>query len=127
MFDKLHNVTLRVLIEFTQDLYMTLAEKYGGGCTLNDLRVINQIIGCHFDGLESTVTVLHSMTGIPTPTISRSVRKFRTEGWLSVRQDPDDGRKQIISLGHRSLTITRDDIDRRIRWINNFRTTGVST
>jgi DNA-binding MarR family transcriptional regulator len=127
MFDKPHNVTPRVLIEFTEDLYMTLAEKYGGGCTLNDLRVINQIIGCHFDGLESTVTALHSMTGIPTPTISRSVRKFRTEGWLSVRQDPDDGRKQIISLSHRSLTITRDDIDRRIRWINNFRTTGIST
>ena len=127
MSNKPQEVTAQAVVEFTRNLLKTLAEQYGGDCTLNELRVMNQIIRCHLDGRSCCVTDLHKVTGIPIPTVSRSVAHLQSNGWLSSEQDPDDGRRRIISLGPRSLDQTRTDITEAIQWINDFREHGLAT
>ena len=127
MFNKPHDVTAQVVIEFTRNVFKTVAEKYGGDCTLNEVRVMNQIIRCHLKGRYCTVTALHKVTGISIPTVSRSVIHLQAEGWLSAQRDPDDGRKRIISLSPRSLEKTGGDISEAIQWINDFRDHGLLT
>ena len=126
MNEKVHDVTAQAVVEFTQNLFNTLAESYRGDCTLNGLRVMNQIIRCHLDGRTCSVTALHKVTGIPMPTVSRSVANFQRDGWLSDRPDPTDGRKRSITLGARGMRETCDDIEQSIHWINDFRKHGVS-
>ena len=118
---KPHDVTAPDVLEFTRNLLRTLAEKHGGACTLNQLRVMNQIIRCNLDGRTCSVTALHRVTGIPIPTVSRAVANLRHDGWLSERPDATDGRRRIISLGPRTLKAARKDIDRATGWINDFR------
>lgn len=122
-----HPITAQVVVEFSRNLLKDLAEKYGGACTLNELRVMNQIIRCSLAGRTCCVTALHQITGIPIPTVSRSVISLQKNGWLSDRRDPTDGRKRIISLGPRSLELTGDDINSRVEWINAFRENGLPT
>ncbi len=104
-----------------------LAEKYGGASTLNELRVMNQVILCHIKGRSCSVTTLHKATEIPIATVSRAVSNLQREGWLSDRRDISDGRKRIISPGHRSLDLTPEDISKTIHWINDFRDHGLPT
>ena len=125
MSNKPHDVTAQLVIEFSRNLLRDLARYYGGSCTLNELRVMNQVIRCSHEGRTCTVTALHKVTGIPIPTVSRSVAHLQTNGWLSDRRDPNDGRKRIISLGPRSLAGTWDNIDRRVEWIKEFREHGL--
>lgn len=127
MHKKVHDVTPQVVVEFSRNLLRQLAEKYGGDCTLNELRVMNQILRCSLQGQSCSVTALHKVSGIPMPTVSRSVAHLQNDGWLSERPDPDDGRKRIISLGPRSLALTWNDINERIQWINDFRDHGLPT
>ncbi len=127
MNKKVHDVTPQVVVEFSRNLLRQLAEKYGGDRTLNELRVMNQILRCSLQGKSCSVTALHKVTGIPMPTVSRSVAHLQNDGWLSERPDPDDGRKRIISLGPRSLALTWNDINERIQWINDFRDHGLPT
>ena len=126
MINKPHEVTARVVIEFNRNMLSDLATYYGGDCTLNGLRVMNQIIRCHLDGRTCSVTALHKVTGIPLPTVSRSVANFQRDGWLSDRPDPTDGRKRTITLGARCMRETCDDIEKSIHWINDFRKHGLS-
>ncbi len=125
MSNKPHDVTAPDVLEFTRILLRTLAEKHGGECTLIQLRVMNQIIRCNLDGGTCSVTALHSVTGIPIPTVGRAVANLRRDGWLSERPDPTDGRRRIISLGPRTLKAARKDIDRATRLINDFREYGL--
>jgi DNA-binding MarR family transcriptional regulator len=120
MSDKPHDVTAKVIIEFTQILYRELAEKYGGDRTLNELRAMNHIIRCSLKGRHCTVTGIHKGTGIPIPTVSRSVAHLQSEGWLSERRDPDDGRKRLICLGPRSMELASDDINEFAQWFNDY-------
>jgi len=112
-------------IVFARNGLQILSEKYGGDCTLNEVRVMVQIIHCHLDGRRCSVTGLHKATGIPMPTVSRAVTNLQREGWLTERQDPTDGRKRIISFGPRSEESTPDDIKRSIQWIKDFRKNGL--
>ena len=125
MTNKPHDITAPAVVEFTRTNLRILSERYGGETTLNELRVINQVIRCDLAGRSCCVTALHRITGIPIPTVSRCVANLQRDGWLSERPDPDDGRKRIISLGAHSSELTRDDIDGAIRWINDFRKHGV--
>ena len=125
MFKKTHEITAQAVVEYTRNLFRTLAEKYGGDCTLNELRVMNQVIRCSLEGRTCGVTALHKVTGIPIPTVSRAVAHLHSGGWLSDRRDPDDGRKRIITLGPRSLEQTRAEIMEMIQWINDFREHGL--
>jgi len=126
MPNKPHDVTTRAVAQFNRQLFRKLSDKFGGECTLNEVRVMNQIICCNPEGRTCSVTALHKATDIPIPTVSRSVAKLQAGGWLSERQDPDDGRKRVITLGPRSLKETRDGINDSVRWINDFREHGVS-
>ena len=72
MSNRPHDVTAQAVVEFSRNLFRQLAGKYGGDCTLNELRVMNQIIYCSLKGRTYSVTALHKVTGIPIPTVSRS-------------------------------------------------------
>lgn len=115
----------KAIVEFALHGLKIIADKYGGDCTLNEARVMVQIIRCHLEGRTCSVTSLHKATGIPIPTVSRAVTNLQSEGWLSEQIDPDDGRKRMISFGHRSLDATPDDIDRSVRWVKHFLKKGL--
>ena len=125
MTNKTHEVTAEAVVEFGRNGLTILAEKYGGDCTLNEARVMIQIIRCHLEGRACSVTALHKVTGIPIPTVSRAVGNLHSDGWLSEQRDPADGRRRLITFGPRSLQKTPDDIERSIRWINEFREHGL--
>ena len=127
MSNKPHDVTPQVVVEFARNGLEILAEKYGGDCTLNEARVMIQIIRCQLEGRTCSVTALHKVTGISMPTVSRAVTNLRINGWLSEHRDPTDGRRRLISFGPRSLQKTPDDIERSIRWINDFCKHGLPT
>ncbi len=122
---KPHNVTAKALIAFTRNLYKTLAGNYGGHCTLNEVRIMNQVFWCHLDGQCCSVPALQKVTGIPLTTVSRIVTNLLSDGWLSEQQDPTDGRKRIISLGLRALKWAYDDIDEQVQWFDDFRERGL--
>jgi DNA-binding MarR family transcriptional regulator len=119
------DVMAKAVIEFSRNGLKILAEKYGGDCTLNEARVMIQIIRCHLEGRTCSVTALHKVTGIPIPTVSRAVANLQSDGWLSERPDPTDGRKRMISFGPRSLETTPDDIEQSIQWIRDFLAKGL--
>ena len=121
MINKRHGVTAQAIVEDSRNLFRLMAEKYGGDCTLNELRVMNQIIYWSFEGRTCCVTDLHRVTGIPMPTVSRSVANLQNNGWLSDRRDLADGRKRIISLSPRALEQTSREIREAARWINDYR------
>ena len=87
MFSKRQNLTAQAAIEIERNLFRHLAEKYGGESTLNELRVMNQIIRCHLKGRFCSVTALHKITDIPIPTVSRAVANLQADGWLCEKPD----------------------------------------
>ena len=125
MNDKMNDLMTQAVVEFARNGLQILSGKYGGDCTLNEARVMVQIIHCHLDGRTCSVTGLHKATGIPIPTVSRSVANLQREGWLSERRDPDDGRKRIIFFGPRSNESTPDDLERSVQWVKDFRKHGL--
>ncbi len=125
MINKKHDVPSQAVVEFARNLYLLLAEKFGGDTTLNELRVMNQIILCHVKGRCCSVTALHKVTGIPIPTVSRVVAHLQDSGYLADRQDPDDGRKRIISLSPPAADQISIDIDEMTQWIDDFREYGL--
>ena len=127
MSTKPHDVTALIVVEYTRKLLRRLAGKYGSSATLNELRVMNQVVLCGIIERTCTVTSLHRVTGIPIPTVSRSVANLQSNGWLSLRPDPDDGRKRVISLGPRSLAGMWVHIDGRDQWITDFCERGLAS
>ena len=126
MSNEPHDVTSQAVVEFARNLYRLLAENFGGDTTLNELRVMNQIILCHIKGRHCSVTALHKVTGIPIPTVSRAVAHLQYSGYVTDRRDPHDGRKRIISIDSRAFEKTSGEIDGMIQWINDFREHGLS-
>ena len=125
MDNKLGEVTAQTLLEFHRNLLKELAGNYGGDSTVNELRVMNQIILCSHNGRTCCVTALHKATGIPIPTVSRAVTKLRDGGWLAESPDPDDGRKRVITLGPRTMKQTLDEIDGKVQWFKDARNHGL--
>ncbi len=124
MSKKQDDLMAQAVVEFARNGLKILADKYGGDTTINETRVMIQIIRCNLEGRTCTVTSLHKITGIPMPTVSRAVANLQRDGWLSDCSDPSDGRKRIISFGPRSLETTHDDIQRSVQWIKDFRKNG---
>ena len=58
----------RAVIEFARNGLTILAEKYKGDCTLNEVRVMIQIIHCQLERRTCSMAALHKVTGIPIPT-----------------------------------------------------------
>mgnify|MGYP001816699517 CR=1 FL=1 len=115
----------KAVVEFAQNGLRIISDKYGGDCTINEVRVMVQMIHCHLRGRTCSVTGLHKATGIPIPTVSRAVANLQREGWLSDCRDPDDGRKRIISFGPRSLESTPDDLQESVQFVKDFRKRGL--
>ena len=111
----------QAVVEFARHGLKIIADKYGGDCTLNEARIMVQIISCQLAGRTCSVTALHKVTEIPIPTVSRAVANLQREGWLTDRPDPNDGRKRIISFGPRSLESTPGDIEQSVKWILDYR------
>ena len=82
MSSKMNDLMSQAVIEFARNGLKILSGKYGGDCTLNEARVMVQIIHCHLDGRTCSVTGLHKATGIPIPTVSRAVANLQSEGWF---------------------------------------------
>ncbi len=126
MFNKPHDRTAKAVVEFTRTLFRTLSDRFGGETTLNELRVITQVVRCQLEGRYCSVTALHKVTGIPIPTVSRAVANLQSDGWLSEKPDPSDGRKRIIFIGPGAMKLAHDDINVAIEWINDFREHGLA-
>ena len=126
MATKPEKVTFKAIVETNRRLLRHLAEKCGGECTLNELRVLNQIVNCSLKGKTCCVTALHVATGIPIPTVSRAVANLQNDGWLSERPDPNDGRKRIMSMNPSSLKLVRDGINERLLRLNDFEEHGLT-
>ena len=62
MINRKHDVTAQAVVEFARNELNILAEKYGGDCTLNEARVMIQIIRCQLEGRNCSVTALHKAT-----------------------------------------------------------------
>ena len=112
--------TAEAVVQFGRNLLTELSGKFGGDRTLNEVRVMCQIVGCSLKGRTCCVTALHKATGIPIPTVSRAVANLQHDGWLTDRPDPADGRKRIITLGPRSLAGAWDDVNGRAQWVTNY-------
>ncbi len=115
----------KAIVDFARHGLKDISDKYGGDCTLNEARVMVQIIRCHLDGRTCSVTALHKVTGIPIPTVSRAVANLQQEGWVSDQPDPNDGRKRIVSFGPRSHEATPLDLEQSVEWINDFLRNGL--
>ncbi len=125
MSNRPHEVTAKAIVEDSRNLFRLMAEKYGGDCTLNELRVMNQIVYWSLEGWTCCVTDLHKETGIPMPTVSRSIANLQINGWLSDKRDLTDGRKRIISLSPSAQEQTSREIREAIQWFNDFRKHGL--
>ena len=55
MFNKPHDVTAQAVVEFTRNVFKTVAEKYGGGCTLNEVSVRKTVLTKVVDPLDHVV------------------------------------------------------------------------
>lgn len=121
-----HEITVQVLVQFHRTLLKELSDSYGGDSTLNELRIMNQLISCSLKGRTCCVTALHKFTGIPIATVSRSVASLQEGGWVSDRADPNDGRKRILSMGPRSEELTFDAIEEKVEWFKNVRKYGLN-
>ena len=117
--------TAEAVVQFGRNLLTELSGKFGGDRTLNEVRVMCQIVGCSLKGRTCSVTALHKATGIPIPTVSRAVTNLQNDGWLTDRQDPADGRKRIISLSPRGLKQTSREIREAVQWFKDFRKHGL--
>ncbi len=108
------------VVELIRMALNNLAEVRAGETTVNELRVVNQLIICHLYGRYCTVTSLHKRTNIPMPTVSRIVAQLQSKGWVCDVQDPDDGRRRIIKLKPGALETMTIDFDGLADWLNGF-------
>ena len=113
------------VVEFIRKALKNLAEVRAGETTVNELRVVNQLIICHLHGGNCTVTSLHQQTNIPMPTVSRIIAELQCKGWLYAEQDPEDGRRHIIKLKPGALETMTIDFDALAEWLNTVGESGV--
>ncbi len=110
-------ITEKTIAEFSRHLFERVARKYGGDCTINELRVMNAAAWySHNDG-QCTPTLLAQSTGIPKSTVSRSLASLIDKGWLTDEQDPEDRRRRIIRLSEKSLQSDTADFNDAVGWL----------
>ena len=108
------------VVELIRMALNSLVEVRAGETTVNELRIVNQLVICHLHGRNCTVTSLHKQTKIPMPTVSRIVAQLQCKGWVRDVQDPDDGRRRIITLKPGALETMTIDLDGLAEWLNAF-------
>ena len=95
-----------------------MAQKYGGDCTLNELRIANAVSVRSLAGEPCSPTLLAQDTGIPKSTVSRSLASLVSKGWLNDRTDPADRRRRIIQLSEIAIQRRSEDLREVINWLS---------
>ena len=113
--------TKEYVAELAHILLKTMSVKFGGECTINELRAVNTVLLCESRGFTCSVTCISKNTGIPMSTVSRSVSNLICKRWLTEKPHLEDRRKRILSFGPRSIDQTYDDIAATIRWLSDDR------
>ena len=109
----------KTIAEFSRHLFERVAKKYGGDCTINELRVMNAAYWYSYNDGQCTPTVLAQTTGIPKSTVSRSLASLIDKGWLTDEQDPEDRRRRIIRLSEKSLEARAIDFKDAVGWLES--------
>ena len=98
-------------------LLARMSKRFGGDCTLNELRVMNAVSVHSFSDGACSPTWLARETGIPKSTVSRSLASLVSKGWLIERKDTEDRRRRIIELSEKAKTQRSDDLEAVFDWI----------
>ena len=106
----------RNLIRFASLLFSTMASKYGGSTTLNELLMLNYGFVCHAMGKELNVTGASKDLGMPKSTVSRLLTEMRAKGFVTECQHPTDRRKRIFHLAEPYLDRGNTDIRHLLDW-----------
>lgn len=106
----------RNLIRFASLLFSTMASKYGGSTTLNELLMLNYGFVCHAMGKELNVTAASKDLEMPKSTVSRLLTEMRAKGFVKERQHPTDRRKRIFHLADPYLDRGNADIQHLLDW-----------
>ncbi|MEM1175483.1 MAG: helix-turn-helix domain-containing protein [Pseudomonadota bacterium] len=110
-------ITEKAIAEFSRHLFERVARKYGGDCTINELRVMNAAYWFSYNDNQCTPTLLAQTTGIPKSTVSRSLASLIDKGWLTDEQDAEDRRRRIIKLSEKSLATRSADFTDAVGWL----------
>ena len=99
-------------------LLARMSNRFGGDCTLNELRVMNAVSVHSFEDGACSPTWLARETGIPKSTVSRSLASLVSKGWLIESKDTQDRRRRIIELSDKAKTQRSEDLEAVFGWIN---------
>lgn len=69
-----------------------------GTTTLNELRIIAEIVTKTALGEEISVTSLSKTLGMPLSTISTHVTDMISKGWIGEEINPEDRRKRFLTM-----------------------------
>jgi hypothetical protein len=104
------------LIQFAARLFNRMAEKYGGGTTLNELTLLNYGFVCHARGIDICVTQASTDLKMPKSTVSRILTGMRSKGFLSEEVHPSDRRRRVFKLADAYLNHGDTDIKKLLDW-----------
>lgn len=100
-------------------LLARVSSRFGGDCTLNELRVMNAVSVHSFEDGACSPTWLARETGIPKSTVSRSLASLVSKGWLIESKDTQDRRRRIIELSDKAKTQRAEDLQSVFDWIKD--------
>ncbi len=96
------------MAEWVAVLFDLIIHKYGGTTSLNEFRVMNQIMICYLQGSSPcTLPYLASKTPVKRSTISRVVSRLVQRGYIREEIDPWDRRKRLIYVTESFATDVR--------------------
>lgn len=104
------------LIRFASLLFSTMATKYGGSTTLNELLMLNYGFICHSTGKELRVTSASKDLQMPKSTVSRLLTGMRAKGFVKEHQHQLDRRKRVFHLADEFLDRGNTDIEQLLDW-----------
>ncbi len=114
-------ITNRTIAEFTFRFWHKMSENYGGERTVNELRVLNAVLGCNLKKNSVScswgTTQIAKHLGIPKSTVSRAVYNLVQKGWLREKPHPEDRRRRIVLLGPNAVEHRKADWQEFCDWI----------
>lgn len=69
-----------------------------GTTTLNELRIIAEIVTKTSLGEDISVTILSNSLGMPLSTVSTQVTEMIAKGWIEEEIHPEDRRKRFLTM-----------------------------
>lgn len=106
----------RNLILFASLLFNKMAQKYGGGTTLNELTLLNYGFVCNARGEAICVTTAARELGMAKSTVSRILTGMRARHFVVEEIHPTDRRRRIFRLAEAYLNRGDSDIRELLEW-----------